>query len=321
QKEKLVKRLRANLGKFVQTQQILEVSEEKYRQLVENSAEIIFSLSTSGEILSINRQTQTHLGRSPKRLIGKNIAELAASETIGAVLIREKMDQVMRQKGPITFPFEFKNILGEPRQMNVILQFIADSRNETEGTIYGRAAAYIEDSLGEYLFSEKQTYFLANYITLSDQLSQRLTQHLHHFLANDDIASMQMGLREVIINAMEHGNLNITYDEKTQATREGNYIEFFKQRQRDERYRDKKVKIDYVLNPAYVAFRITDQGEGFDHKSQLEAGAKKANLQGLGHGRGIQIARIEFDSIRYNRKGNQVTLIKKFELSRRGRLL
>lgn len=316
QKEKLVQRLRANISKLMQTQQVLEFSEEKYRQLVENSAELIFSLSTNGEILTMNRQSQAHLGRSPKKLLGRNIIELAASQPIGSVLFREKIDEVVRSRGRVAFPFDFRNILGEPRQMNVVLQFIPDSRHQTDGTVYGRASGYIEDSLGQYLFSERQTYFLANYITLSDQMSQRLTQHLHHYLTGDQIASIQMGLREIIINAMEHGNLNITYEEKTRATKEGDYIKLFRERQADPGLKEKKVKIDYVLTASYVGFRITDEGPGFDHRSMLKQGASRANEERLSHGRGIQIARNEFDSLRYNRKGNQVTLVKKFELIR-----
>ncbi|MCB1168034.1 MAG: ATP-binding protein, partial [Leptospiraceae bacterium] len=316
QKEKLVDRLRANIGKLMQTQQVLEFSEEKYRHLVENSAEVIFSLSTSGEILTINRQSQTLLGRSPRKLVGRNITELAASTTIGSVLMREKIEEVVRGRCRVSFPFDFRNILGEPRQMNVVLQFIPDSRNQSDGTVYGRATGYIEDSLGQYLFSEKQTYFLANYITLGDQMSQRLTQHLHHYISSDEIAAIKMGLREMIINAMEHGNLNITYEEKSRATREGTYIQLFRERQVSEKFKDRKVKIDYVLTQSYVGFRIADEGPGFDHRSMLREGATRANEERLSHGRGIQIAKNEFDTLKYNSKGNQVTLVKKFELIR-----
>lgn len=316
QKEKLVGRLRANISKLMQTQQGLEFSEEKYRQLVENSAEMIFTLSPVGEILTMNRQSQTHLGRSARKLVGKNISELAAHEPIGILLLRDKIDEVIRNRSIVAFSFDFKNILGEPRQMNVVLQFIPETRGNSDGTIYGRASSYVEDSLGQYLFSEKQTYFLANYITLGDQMSLRLTQHLHHFLTSEQISSMQLGLREMIINAMEHGNLNITYEEKSQATREGSYIDLFRKRQTEAPYRERKVKVDYILTPSFVGFRITDQGNGFDHKEMLQKGASRANEERLGHGRGIQIAKSEFDSVRYNKKGNQVTLIKKFDLMR-----
>ena len=48
QKEKLVHRLRANISKLMQTQQVLEFSEEKYRQLVENSAELNYVQGSNG---------------------------------------------------------------------------------------------------------------------------------------------------------------------------------------------------------------------------------------------------------------------------------
>lgn len=73
------------------------------------------------------------------------------------------------------------------------------------------------------------------------------------------------------------------------------------------------MQIEYSLNPVKVVYRITDEGEGFDHMALFHNHSRDANEQLLAHGRGISLARTIFDSVTFNEKGNQVTLLKKFQ--------
>jgi hypothetical protein len=143
-------------------------------------------------------------------------------------------------------------------------------------------------------------------------VSQKLTSHITKFSDSDTLLSVRTSLREIIINAIEHGNLNITFDEKTKAMTEGNYLHFIQQRQEDPRYKDRKIKIEYVLDSKKVAFRITDEGYGFDHKKMMHAKMDQLNEASIQHGRGIMMTKEVFDVIEYNDKGNQVSLVKYF---------
>ena len=121
-----------------------------------------------------------------------------------------------------------------------------------------------------------------------------------------------MALREIIINAIEHGNLNISYEEKTRAIITDKYFEILAERQNDPKYKNRRVKILYKVDPEKVYFLITDMGEGFDYQKILMDSSKKANEESLQHGRGISMTKRIFDEIRFNPKGNRVILLKKF---------
>ncbi|MCE9500326.1 MAG: ATP-binding protein [Leptospira sp.] len=120
-------------------------------------------------------------------------------------------------------------------------------------------------------------------------------------------------MRKAKVCSRKFGNLGITFEEKTLAQEEGNYIEFLQERQKSAACRDKKVVIDYSLNSERVAFRITDEGNGFDHRRMMTKTPAEINALNLGHGRGIFMAKSIFDRIQYNSKGNQVVLLKYFK--------
>ena len=124
---------------------------------------------------------------------------------------------------------------------------------------------------------------------------------------------LRIALREIILNSIEHGNLNISYSGKTDAIENGNYFEFISERQNDPRFRDKKILIEYALTPREVSYTIRDDGNGFDHISMRGNALIDANENLLAHGRGIAMTVNAFDEVLYNEKGNEVKLIKYFE--------
>ena len=124
---------------------------------------------------------------------------------------------------------------------------------------------------------------------------------------------VKMGLQEIIINAIEHGNLNITFDEKTKAMSEGRYLDFIRERQLDPRYRDRRVTIDYILTADSVRYMVTDEGAGFDFMKTMSKVDESVEKDMLTHGRGINMTRVLFDEVKYNKKGNQVLLVKNLQ--------
>jgi len=70
------------------------------------------------------------------------------------------------------------------------------------------------------------------------------------------------------------------------------------------------VHIEYAIDPEKIAYKITDEGPGFDYHAVLNTDPDAVNENMLSHGRGITMAREVFDSIEYNKKGNQVLLVK-----------
>lgn len=132
---------------------------------------------------------------------------------------------------------------------------------------------------------------------------------LASFLANasPDPERVVSGLSELLLNAVEHGNLGITYDDKSQLNREGRWLDEVGQRLALPENQQKYVEVEMQNVNGEMHILIKDQGEGFDWESYLEIDPARAYDS---HGRGIAMARIlSFDSMEYLGKGNEVKVI------------
>lgn len=120
--------------------------------------------------------------------------------------------------------------------------------------------------------------------------------------------SVALGLVELLTNAIEHGNLGISYEEKREALRSSVFYDLARERSSTPPWRDRQVRVRSLVDPnqGIVRYRIEDEGDGFDWKN-LPDPFHQNNI-GARHGRGILMASHVFQSLRYNEKGNQVTL-------------
>lgn len=119
-----------------------------------------------------------------------------------------------------------------------------------------------------------------------------------------DPKRVSTGLLELLVNAVEHGNLNISYEEKTHLLMSRQWHEEIDKRLRDPRYQDRQVVISYRKTPTRIELTITDEGEGFDWQPFLEIQPERVFHL---HGRGIAMARrISFDTLEYLGSGNAV---------------
>jgi CheY-like chemotaxis protein/anti-sigma regulatory factor (Ser/Thr protein kinase) len=118
-----------------------------------------------------------------------------------------------------------------------------------------------------------------------------------------DPATAVIGLTELLLNAVEHGNLGITYDEKSTMERRDWQVEVERRLALPE-HAGKLVDVEVERTADRVRFTIRDQGSGFDWQRFLEVDPSRAFDT---HGRGIAIARrMSFDSLEYAGCGNTV---------------
>ncbi|HUX90057.1 MAG TPA: response regulator [Gallionellaceae bacterium] len=112
------------------------------------------------------------------------------------------------------------------------------------------------------------------------------------------------GYSELLINAVEHGNLGITYAEKGRLLSEDRWADEIEQRQLSPQYSNQKVEVVMDKGPDTFTVTITDQGQGFDWKKYLDFDPARAfDL----HGRGIAMSSgLSFDHLEYLGKGNSV---------------
>lgn len=130
------------------------------------------------------------------------------------------------------------------------------------------------------------------------------------YLCRDD-SLIRLGLQEIVINAIEHGNLEISSEEKNRMLEKGNYAQKLVKRARKSRYRDRRVSLRVFSNPDYFKIIVEDQGPGFD-TGKLPDITRPDNLL-QESGKGILMAMNAFDRVGYNDRGNRVTLLKHSE--------
>ena len=131
------------------------------------------------------------------------------------------------------------------------------------------------------------------------------------YFSIDDRISIELGLSELVTNAIEHGNLSITYDEKTAvADLSDGMMDLCNKRLLDPKFASREITILYEFTPEECKWTIIDEGDGFD-VSKVPDPTKAEKREGLFHGRGIMFSRAIFDSVEYKGKGNEVVVTKK----------
>jgi CheY-like chemotaxis protein len=123
-------------------------------------------------------------------------------------------------------------------------------------------------------------------------------------LACPDPQGAQLGLFELMVNAIEHGNLGIDYEEKTRLLSEYRLEEEIERRLQLPENQEKFAEVEYKDLGDSFEFHIRDCGEGFDFLRFQSLTVETAYSH---HGRGIVIARnLCFDDMQYIGRGNQV---------------
>jgi hypothetical protein len=125
---------------------------------------------------------------------------------------------------------------------------------------------------------------------------------------NEEIKLYSMVLYEVLINAVEHGNLGITYLDKKNWIIEGVYKDKLLSLLESDSVKNKKVYINITMDDNFLTTIVEDEGNGFDPKKQMNEQMKDGVIRE--NGRGMVLINSYFDDIIFNEKSNKVTLIK-----------
>ena len=115
---------------------------------------------------------------------------------------------------------------------------------------------------------------------VEDAVEQVLCRVDANALPNEKLFGLRLALHEAIANAITHGNRN---------------------------HPDLPVSIRYLRTPEHVEVTIRDQGNGFDCQAVPDP-TQGTNIFQCS-GRGIYLMRKLVDSVDYNERGNEVTLV------------
>ena len=119
-----------------------------------------------------------------------------------------------------------------------------------------------------------------------------------------DPGRAMLGLQELMINAVEHGNAGISYADKTELVLAGRWHEEVERLLALPVNSGKSVEVRFLREPGAVIVTIRDEGPGFDFRKYLDFDPERLFDP---HGRGIAMARSEsFDSLEFEGTGSTV---------------
>ncbi|HEY0194885.1 MAG TPA: ATP-binding protein [Kofleriaceae bacterium] len=117
-----------------------------------------------------------------------------------------------------------------------------------------------------------------------------------------DPGMCRFGLMELLLNAIEHGNLEIGTTFKGQLLREHRFEEELARRFAAEPYKARRVRVSVVREDTTIEIAIRDEGPGFPWRAALAADLQ---LSDSPNGRGIALVRQTcFPSLTYREPGN-----------------
>lgn len=217
--------------------------------------------------------------------------------------------------------------MSQLRHLPIIMQTAATSRSDILSGLEAGASYYLTKPIDMSLLAQIVRTAVAESRTHRSLITElksrghtvRLLQFAtFHFRTLDEAAVLAallaraaaqpdrvaMGLSELMINAVEHGNLGIGYEEKSDLNRRGLWHEEIQRRLGLAEHAGKRVTVHFRRETDCFKVTIRDQGQGFDWNRYLEIDPTRAFDT---HGRGIAMARkLSFTAIEYRDGGCEV---------------
>ncbi len=122
------------------------------------------------------------------------------------------------------------------------------------------------------------------------------------------LTEIKLALYEALANAFEHGNLEISFEEKSKVLMEVGGIEaLVKVRLDDPDMGKRRIHVEADYGPGRVRYTVRDEGRGFDPIAQTKKPLAETTAL---HGRGITLIRHYMDDVNWNETGNEVRMDK-----------
>jgi len=143
---------------------------------------------------------------------------------------------------------------------------------------------------------------------------------VHNFKTFDDISSIveavigdfphldaaELAITELMLNAVEHGNLNISFEEKSELLKNGAIFDEIERRLGEEKYRNRTARIEVRELGDETQVTINDDGEGFSWTDYLNENRLWSKSP---HGRGMMLAKQFCKKLTYVGNGNRVVAV------------
>jgi YesN/AraC family two-component response regulator len=163
----------------------------------------------------------------------------------------------------------------------------------------------------DIVVKEQKEIIIGNNVSEVWGIVNQILFNIHSGISHNTIEGISIGLYEIIINAIEHGNLDISYEDKSRALQDNVYQKLLSDRKIKADHQKKKVFINCRYKRDEIVVEVQDQGNGFDLKNLPDLKDPEAIISD--HGRGILLASLFFDEVNFREPGNCVELIKRFQ--------
>ena len=217
------------------------------------------------------------------------------------LLARLKSQLVSSQKASRQINRKLKELLKETGGIGILTSSGNDQKMFDD--LLTRYQKVLDDLTEPLTALQNLDYALASYKTPKE--AKNIAMVLSKACPNPETAAM--GYIEIFVNAVEHGNLGLSYEDKTRLLNDGTWQDEIERRLKLEKYKDRKVSLTLERCNGQLRVQVKDEGDGFDYEQYMELDPKR---MGHLHGRGIAFANtISFNSLCYQGNGNQVVTV------------
>ena len=225
--KKQTKKLKAITTELEHTQEMLHVSEDKYRMLVENADCIILRMSKDGKITFFNEFAQKFFGYTERQILGKNIIGSIIPEKDSSSLNIEKSIRDIKRQPELYTTYENENICKNGRRVWIAWANKAihdEQRNVTEILCVGH-------DITKRKRIEKQLQLLAaavrnsnDAITILDLEGNIISWNLgaERIYGYSEAEAMNMNINRIIPDHKQNEMMSLT-----ERVLKGENIEFF----------------------------------------------------------------------------------------------
>lgn len=167
-----------------------------------------------------------------------------------------------------------------------------------------RAEAEILESLTDVTLK----FELGNDLGAIRPLMMLMQSHMRQLAVCDesDIIRISTALQEALVNAIEHGNLEL--DSELRELKDDTYQRLGDERRGQEPYSSRRVYVVCEFTRDGASWKIRDEGQGYDPDS-LPDPRDPANLQRVS-GRGLLLIRTFMDEVTFNQSANEITMFR-----------
>lgn len=285
---------------------ILVVDDDQ--QLGRFIVEVLGQAGFAGEICNLGREALERLGETPERYEAV-VLDRRMPDLDGLSVLRRLKGNVATRDIPVVL------VTGLASEQDVIdgidagaYYYVTKPFRESVLQAVVRAAAddfRARTSLREELASTAHAVGLMRHGEFQFRTPQQ-ARVLAGLLAHcgQPPSALVTGLWELLINAIEHGNLGIGYEEKSQLLAEGRWQREVERRLLTSEHFEKHGTVTVEMTARHVIYTVTDCGTGFDPRPYFDFEPGRATHV---HGRGIAMARrLSFTSLEYLGNGNTV---------------